>query len=786
MSRGLSKYLRFFSDICRQEPDASVPFSRLRRAGGALYEAGARGRRWLYQKDWLARRRLPAPVVSVGNLVVGGTGKTPVTAYLARLFREQGLRVAILSRGYGGRRRGVTCVSDGERRYYQPPEVGEEAFWLAASLPGVPVYTGPDRYEAGMAAWRDLCPDLFLLDDGFQHFQLARDLDIVLLDANRPFGNGRLLPAGPLREPVSTLGEADVAILTRYDPEQHQNRVLDIKRGFPLLEVFTATIEPSEVRRFPGGEKRPPDALDRLPVLAFAGLARPRVFENTLVNLGADLRGFRVFPDHYAYAPEDLADLVREARERGAKALITTSKDWARLGEKWQGDLPLWVLEVDARVEAEEVFCNYLAAALGWRMESRGDQAPGSRDDGFVPSPRRAGLPPIIRGGVLESRDYGLDNLYLRRAGVPPAIGLDTPKPLPPKVGRAYGKLTPKGKIPQNSPPLRRILLRSPNWVGDAVMSLPVLAGLVDLFPAARITVLAAPRVAPLYTGQPGVAHVLLYPAGQEKWRLLFGLRGKFDLALALPNSLESALGLWLTRTPHRLGYAADGRTSLLTLALKGRKGLHGLHQIFYYLGLLTAFGPVKTYLPPQLYLSEAELAWAATLFHENGKDAAAPLIGLAPGAAYGPAKRWPAERFAAVGDLLHQDYRADLVLLGGPADREAVTEVEGRAGGNYLNLAGKTTLRQALLVLSQLNVLITNDSGLMHAAAALGVPVVALFGSTDPAATGPFTDRATVIHHPRPCSPCLERTCSKDYACLTDITVAEVAAAARNWIKYP
>jgi heptosyltransferase-2 len=315
-------------------------------------------------------------------------------------------------------------------------------------------------------------------------------------------------------------------------------------------------------------------------------------------------------------------------------------------------------------------------------------------------------------------------------------------------------------------------------------MSLPVLAGLAHLFPAAQLTVLAASRVAPLFAGEPAVVEVIPYPGGQEKWRTLWGLRGKFDLTLALPNSFESALGLWLTRTPHRLGYAANGRSPFLTMAMRGRKHLEGLHQVFYYLGLLEALGPVPTFISPSLKLSETEMIAGKSFLTSEGLDPANPWVGLAPGAAYGPAKRWPAERFAAVGDLLQAEFQAGLVLLGGPDDREAAAMVQRSGRGQFLNLAGKTTLRQALTLLGNLKVLITNDSGLMHAAAALGVAVVAIFGSTDPAATRAFTSRATLIHHQRPCSPCLERTCNQDYACLTDISVAEVAAAARSWLE--
>ncbi len=733
-------FLRFFHKAGPQEFADLDSLNRLLVAISSIYEAGARARRGLYRRGWGKVKRLPAPVVSVGNLAVGGMGKTPVTAYLARLLQEQGLRVAILSRGYGGRRRGVTCLSNGERLFYTPPEVGEEAFWLARSLPGVIVYTGPCRFEAGMAAWRDLGPDIFVLDDGFQHFQLARNLDLVLLDAARPFGNGRLLPAGPLREPVCTLREADVLILSRYDDRRHRDRLDFLGRSFPDQEIFTAVITPVSARRFPGGEKHPPGALDGLPALAFAGLARPKVFRDTLNSLGVDLRGWREFPDHYAFTPGDLAMLAQEARGQQARALITTSKDWARLGERWPGDLPLWVLETAARVEPEEALRRCLAAALG-EMAAK--------------------TPPAEAHAELEAH-----------------------RPTPPQVRRGFRKLTRTGRPPAGPGTVRRLLVRAPNWLGDAVMSLPVLTGLTRLFPAAPITILAVPGVAPLFAGQPGVADIIAYPAGKAKWRTLLSLRGRFELALALPNSFGSALDLWLSRAPCRLGYAADGRSPLLTTMLKGRAGLKGPHQVFYYLGLLEAWGPVRDFSPPRIRLSEEEIAAGREILSAGGSDAGGPWIGLAPGAGYGPAKRWPGERFAAVGDILQKEFQARPVLLGGPGDREAAAEVERRGRGRFLNLAGTTTLRQALAILAHLGVLITNDSGMMHAAAALGTPLVAIFGSTDAAATGPFTPRAAVIHHHLPCSPCLKRTCSQNYACLMDITVSEVAEAARAWLE--
>lgn len=316
----------------------------------SCYRVAAQSRRGLYAMGVFKVKRLPAPLVSVGNLTVGGTGKTPITAYLAREFQKQGKQVAILSRGYGGKRKELIRLSDGEHIYFKPPEVGEEAYWLARTLPGVMVYTCPSRYEAGMAAWREHRPDLFLLDDGFQHFQLHRDLDIVLLDAEAPFGNGRLLPAGPLRESIDTVKLADMFILTRFDPARHDERLKEFQASYPGKPVLTATISPTGARRQPGGESAPPEAVKGLSLFAFAAIARPLVFQETLADLGAVLKGYRDFPDHHAFTEAELKKLVNQAETSGTVALITTAKDWARLGERWDAALPLWVLDVEAKL----------------------------------------------------------------------------------------------------------------------------------------------------------------------------------------------------------------------------------------------------------------------------------------------------------------------------------------------------------------------------------------------------------------------------------------------------
>ncbi len=342
---------------------AAAPRCSLNAVAGGLagiYGLGARLRRSLYVNEILLPKHLPARVVSVGNLAVGGAGKTPVTATLTRLCQFYGRRVAILSRGYGGQNSGVTCLSDGKIIYQKPPQVGEEAYWLARNLPGAAVYTGASRYEAGKIAWEQLKPDLFILDDGFQHFQLHRDLDIVLLDAAAPCGNGHLLPRRNLREPKSALAAAQVLILTRFQAEHDRQTLATLQAAYPAKTVLTATITPSAARLYPAGRTAPPTALHGQTLLAFAGLARPEVFRHSLADLGVRLAGFQAFPDHHPFAPAEIAALVRQAQATGAAALITTAKDWARLGEKWAAALPLWVLDVEAQIDQPERILEFL------------------------------------------------------------------------------------------------------------------------------------------------------------------------------------------------------------------------------------------------------------------------------------------------------------------------------------------------------------------------------------------------------------------------------------------
>ncbi|HOD29700.1 MAG TPA: tetraacyldisaccharide 4'-kinase [Syntrophales bacterium] len=290
------------------------------------YGAAIGLRNRLYNGGGLPRTKLPCPVISVGNLTVGGTGKTPLVMLLAELMQEAGRRPAILSRGFGGRSsRGVQVVSDGRRLLAAPETAGDEPVLMARTLPSVPVLAGPDRVRTGRAALDRFGATLLILDDAFQHRRLVRDLDIVLADLALPFGNGCLLPAGPLREPVQALRRARIVIRTGSEAEARTTPASADAGG---LRGFH---RPRELVRGDGAERHPPAMLAGKRLLAFAGLGRPDAFRKTLAALGAEVAVFLPFPDHHDYRRTDIEDIRRRAAAAKAELIVTTEKDAVRL-----------------------------------------------------------------------------------------------------------------------------------------------------------------------------------------------------------------------------------------------------------------------------------------------------------------------------------------------------------------------------------------------------------------------------------------------------------------------
>jgi tetraacyldisaccharide 4'-kinase len=306
-----------------------------------IYGFAVRLRLRAYEKGILYRRGLPGFVISVGNLTAGGTGKTPAVVMLGRWAQEEGHRVAILSRGYGGRYKAeVLVVSDGSRIKADPREAGDEPYLLAQKLPGIPVLVSRRRYSAGRFAREKFGSNFFVLDDGFQHLQLRRDLNLVLLSAAHPFGNGHLLPWGPLREPISQLERADAFILTgARDPSSEGATRTFLNEKFSKTPVYRADHQ-TEAVVFPHSkEVQAPGFLKEKRAVAFAGIARPEAFRNTLVKLGVDLVYFKTFKDHYQFESEDLRALDHHREKRGAHYLVTTEKDWVRMAP-WMSSFP--------------------------------------------------------------------------------------------------------------------------------------------------------------------------------------------------------------------------------------------------------------------------------------------------------------------------------------------------------------------------------------------------------------------------------------------------------------
>jgi len=280
-----------------------------------------------YRVGILPSYRLSRPVVSIGNITVGGTGKTPVTSHVARYLLEHGVKVAVLSRGYSGRLEGqVALVSDGQKVLLSAQECGDEPYLLASSIPGLIVVIGSDRHAAGQLALQACNPDLFLLDDGFQHLRLRRDLNILLLDARRPFGNGWCLPAGLLREPQGEVCRADLVVMTRC-PEG----IVPLS-PLPGKPCCLARHDLGVLLPLTGGTPRAFDGLREGRTAAFCGIAEPDHFFDALRQKGIALISTQAFPDHERYDDVRIAELEGFIAASGADYVLTTEKDGVKLG----------------------------------------------------------------------------------------------------------------------------------------------------------------------------------------------------------------------------------------------------------------------------------------------------------------------------------------------------------------------------------------------------------------------------------------------------------------------
>ena len=333
-----------------------------------------------------------------------------------------------------------------------------------------------------------------------------------------------------------------------------------------------------------------------------------------------------------------------------------------------------------------------------------------------------------------------------------------------------------------------KILIRAVNWIGDAVMTTPALQAVRETFPAAEITLLANPLVGQLLQGHPAVDRVLLFDRkGQHqglagRLRLARQLRSeRFDLALILPNSFDSALVPWLARIPQRWGKASDGRSWLLNRCFHDQSPAVLEHETYYYLRLMTSFGIKGSVTMPLLVTTADEDRAVSALLAGYGIAPHERLVGINAGASFGSAKRWYPERFAGVAHYLAAAWQARVILFGGPDEVAIVAAIDAALAGNCVNMAGKTTVRQLMALIKRCSFFVTNDSGPMHIAAAFGVPLVAIFGPTDHVGTAPVSEKAVIIRQPVDCAPCKLRTCPTDHRCMTAVTVEQVVEASEQ-----
>lgn len=317
-----------------------------------LYRGLLVGRRLSYTAGIWRQHRLPCRVLSVGNLTLGGTGKTPFTMWVAQWCQQQGWSVAVLSRGYG-RRSAAACqvVSAGGGPHGDWRTVGDEPYLMAQALPGVPVLIGTNRYVTGRYACERFGAQVVILDDGFQHRALHRDLDVVLVDTSNPFGSGALFPRGILRESPCALRRADAVVLTRCDRPTATASWLpqDIRRWYGAQPLYAVTTAPEAL--YLGGARvaAGPACLSQRRVVAFAGIGNPQAFAATLRRLGSHVEALLVFPDHHVYTAADWYAMINIARRRNAECLVTTEKDAVRVPPSWQAPLPVYTLRVGLR-----------------------------------------------------------------------------------------------------------------------------------------------------------------------------------------------------------------------------------------------------------------------------------------------------------------------------------------------------------------------------------------------------------------------------------------------------
>jgi heptosyltransferase-2 len=324
--------------------------------------------------------------------------------------------------------------------------------------------------------------------------------------------------------------------------------------------------------------------------------------------------------------------------------------------------------------------------------------------------------------------------------------------------------------------------VRGVNWVGDTILTYPTVQQLKTLFPKSHLTILIPSYLVDLWKTFPYVDEIIPFQKKKgvgsiwEDLNLSQSLKERhFDLAVILPRSFRSAFHISLARIPIRIGYRNEGRSLFLTHKIHRTEEVLHVHRVFYYQKLLESLGKIENLPTPQITLREEDRRWANQVLMDLGIPEGKPLIGMNPGATYGLAKCWYPDRFGELGKRLSEKWQGRVLLFGKEEEGPIVQEIQKHLGSKGINLTGRTSLLQLAALLERCTLLVTNDTGTMHVAAAVGIPVVALFGSTPPHITGPLGDGHVVVKRDVDCSPCWKRVCPTDHRCMELITVDDV-----------
>lgn len=329
----------------------------------AIYKTALSGRGLLYRKGIKKTKKLPAKVISIGNLTLGGTGKTPAVIAIAQEAKKRGFKPCVLTRGYKGKTK-RPCLSSKDKKYFLSTQLaGDEAVLMAYRLKDIPVVKGQNRFVAGVYAMGELGVDainMFILDDGFQHWALHRDMDILLIDASNPFGNEKLFPEGILREPLDAMNRAGIIVITKADMVNKESITAitqKIKQFNTKTPIYTASHKPTVLLNT-SGETTELEMLINKKIYAFAGIANPSYFKKVLTSKGADIVQFKTYRDHYNYSQRDINKIKKDA---GDMKIITTEKDFVKLSEL---DMPenIFALRVDFSID--DTFYNHIFDVL--------------------------------------------------------------------------------------------------------------------------------------------------------------------------------------------------------------------------------------------------------------------------------------------------------------------------------------------------------------------------------------------------------------------------------------